>query len=145
MRRIQESNKRVARAVPASVVAEYQYDVEVAKERLAQATGGKAANEFQVWLRRAEAEQQTADAAWKSAAAANERVTGTIGRLDMERLRLRAEVARLQFERGRALVGAGREVQLAWQVDLLDNQVQRLKEEAGRATSFVGFYPVWMW
>jgi hypothetical protein len=145
LRRIDESNKRVARAVPASVVAEYRYDVDVAKARLEQATGGKAGNEFRVWLRRAEAERKSAETSWQSASAANQRVPGTIGALDIERLRLRAEVARLQLERGRTLVDAGREAQLAWQVDLLDNQVQRLKEEAGRATSFVGFYPVWVW
>ena len=145
LQRIEESNKRVARSVPASVVAEYRYDVEVAKARLAQVTGGKAGGEFQVWLRRAEAEQESAETSWQSASAANQRVPGTFAALDIERFRLRAEVARLQFERGRTLVDAGREAQLAWQVDLLDNQVQRLKEEAGRATSFVGFYPVWVW
>jgi hypothetical protein len=30
-------------------------------------------------------------------------------------------------------------------VELLDSQIQRLKEEAGRATSFIGLYPVWAW
>src|SRR5262245_8413113 len=61
--RVQESNKRVARSVPSSVVAEFQYDVDVAKARLAQATGGRAESAFQVWLRRAEAERKAADAA----------------------------------------------------------------------------------
>ncbi|MGD9636012.1 MAG: hypothetical protein AB7G28_01745 [Pirellulales bacterium] len=143
--RVQESNKRVARSVPSSVVAEYQYDVDVAKARLEQATGGRAASEFQVWLRRAEAEQKAAATNWRSATAANQRVPGTFGELDIERFRLRAEVATLQLERGRLLTNAGREAQLQWEVELLDDQVQRLKEEAGRATSFIGLYPVWAW
>jgi hypothetical protein len=143
--RVQESNKRVARSVPSSVVAEFQYDVEVAKARLEQVTGGRAGSEFQVWLRRAAAEQQVAETNRKSAVGANDRVPGTFGQLDIERFRLRSEVARLQLERGRMLVDAGREAQLQWEVELLDNQVQRLKEEAGRATSFIGLYPVWAW
>jgi hypothetical protein len=143
--RVQESNKRVAAAVPRDVVAEFRYDVEVAKARLEQATGGQAGNEFQVWLRRAAAERRAAEDRWKSAMAANERVPGTLGAVDVERLRLRAEVAGLQVERGRALVDASREAQLEWEVELLDNQVQRLREEAGRATSFIGLYPVWIW
>jgi len=143
--RVRESNKKVAGAVPRNVVAEFQYDVEVAKARLERARGGGAGKEFQVWLQRAESERRAAEDRWKSAVAANERVPGTVGALDVERLRLRAEVATLQLERGRSLVGASREAQLEWEVELLDNQVQRLKEEAGRATSFIGLYPVWVW
>ncbi len=143
--RVEESNKRVERAVPSSVVAEYQYDVAVAKGRLEQATGGGAEGEFQVWLGRAAAEQRVAETRWKSAAAANDRVPGTFGAIDLERFRLRAEVAKLQLERGRALVDSGREAQLQWEVDLLDNQVQRLKEESNRAAPSVWVYPGWGW
>ena len=50
LNRVEQSNKRVARSVPSSVVAEYQHDVQVAKKRLEQATAGRAASEFQVWL-----------------------------------------------------------------------------------------------
>jgi hypothetical protein len=82
--RVEESNKRVERAVPSSVVAEYQYDVAVAKARLEQATGGGAEGEFRVWLGRAAAEQKGAETRWKSAAAANERVPGTVGAIDLE-------------------------------------------------------------
>jgi hypothetical protein len=145
LRRVEESNQRVARSVPTNVVAEFRYDVEVARARLAQAADGEAKNEFQVWLQRAEAERKAANDSLKSALAANDRVPGTFRELDIERFRLRVEVASLQLERGRMLAGAGRTVQLAWKVDLLDNQVQRLKEEAGRATSFIGLYPVWAW
>ena len=42
LNRVEQSNKRVARVVPSSVVAEYQCDVQVAKTRLEQATAGRA-------------------------------------------------------------------------------------------------------
>jgi hypothetical protein len=63
----------------------------------------------------------------------------------MERFRLRAEVAKLQLERGQSLVDSGREAQLQWVIDMLDNQVQRLKEESSRETPFIGLYPSWWW
>ena len=145
LNRVEQSNKRVAGSVPSSVVAEYQHDVQVAKTRLEQATAGRAASEFQVWLQRAEAEQRTAETTWKNATAVNGRVPGTFDPLDIERFRLRAEVAKLQLERGQTLVDSGREAQLQWEIDLLDNQVQRLKEESRRTTSSIRSYPSWRW
>jgi hypothetical protein len=144
LNRVEQSNKRLARSVPSSIVGEYQHDVQVAKTRLEQATAGRAASEFQIWLQRAEAERRSAETAWKSATAANGSVPGTVEPLDVERFRLRAEVARLQFERGQTLVNSGREAQLQWEIDMLDNQVQRLKQESDQSTPFINF-PSWRW
>ena len=145
LHRVEHSNKRLARSVASSVVAEYQHDVQVAKTRLEQATAGRAANEFQVWLQRAEAERRAAETTWKNATAVNGREPGTFEPLDIERFRLRAEVAKLQLERGQTLVDSGREAQLQWEIDMLDNQVQRLKEESSRTTPFIRFDPYWRW
>jgi hypothetical protein len=145
LKRVAERNKQLARSVPSSVVAEYQDDVRVAQSRLQQATTGRSANEFQVWLERAEAEHRSAETAWKNAIAVNKIAAGTFVPLDIERFRLGAEVAKLQLERGQSLVNAGREVQLQWQSELLDNQVQRLKEESRDATPGTGLYPRWWW
>jgi len=145
LQRIEQSNKRVARSVPSSVVAEYQRDVQVAKKRLELAAAGHDASEFTVWLQRAESEHKTAESAWRKALAVNRRVPGTFDPLDIERLRLRAEVATLQLERGRKLANASLEAQLRWEVDLLDNQVQRLKDESRRTTSTIYAYPFWRW
>jgi hypothetical protein len=142
--RVEQSNKRVARSVPSSVVADYRQNVQVAKARLEQAAAGRAANEFRIWLQRAEAERSTAETIWKSASAANGSVPGTVEALDIERYRLRVEVAKLQLERGRTLVGAGRESQLQWEIEMLDNQVQRLKEEADQSTPIINI-PSWRW
>jgi hypothetical protein len=145
LKRLEQSNKRMPRSVPSSVVAEYQHDLQVAKTRLQQATAGQAASDFQVWLQRADVERRAAEMTWKNATAANARAPGTFHPLDIERYRLRAEVAKLQLERGQLLVDSGQEAQLQWEIDLLDNQVQRQKDETSRATTFIGFYPLWRW
>jgi hypothetical protein len=145
LNRVEQSNKRVPGAVPSSVVAEYQHDLQVAKTRLEQVTAGPGGGDFEVWLQRAGAERTGAETAWKGATAANRRVPGTFGPLELERFRLRAEVARLQLERGQALADSGREAQMQWQIEMLDNQVQRLKEESRRVTSSVVYYPSWWW
>ena len=143
LKRVEQSNKRLAGSVPNSVVADYQHDVQVAKTRLEEASAGRDGSEFQGWLKRAEVEQKAAEATWKNAKAVNDRAPGTYDPLDIERLRLRDEVAKLQLERGQKLVDAGREAQLQWEIDMLDNQVQRLKEESGRTTPTIRIYPPW--
>jgi hypothetical protein len=145
LQRVEQSNKRVARSVPSSVVAEYQHDFKAAKTRLEHATAGRGAGEFQVWLQRAAAEQNMAEMAWKNAMAVNLDVPGTFDPLDIERFRLRVEVAKLQLERGQAMVDSDLVAQLQWEINLLDNQVQRLKEESRRATPSIRSYPSWRW
>jgi hypothetical protein len=143
LKRVEQSNKRLAGSVPSSVVAEYQHDVQVAQTRLEEASAGRDVSEFQGWLKRAEVEQKATEAAWKNAKAVNDRAPGTYDPLDIERFRLRAEVAKLQLERGQKFVDAGRETQLQWELDMLDNQVQRLKEESSRTTPTIRIYPPW--
>ncbi len=144
LNRVEQRNKQVERSVPSSVVAEYQHEVQVAKTRLEQANAGRAASEFQVWLQRAEAERKTAETTWKNATAANGSVPGTVEPLERRTLSSAAEVAKLQLERGQALVDSGREAQQQWEIEVLDNEVQRLKEESRQSTPFIGF-PSWGW
>jgi hypothetical protein len=144
LKRVEEMNRRVARTVPASVVAEFQSDVEEANVQVRQTAS--QGGQFGVWLRRAQSELQAATTRWKAALAGNRRVEGTFGELDVERFRLRAEVARLQLERGRSLLGASREAQLEWQVELLNNEVDRLNEEPSRISPSGRYYPMyWYW
>jgi hypothetical protein len=145
LKRVEQSNQQMERTVPSSVVAEYRHDVQVAKLRLDRASAGRPADQFAVWLQRADAERQAAETALNNANAANKSVPGTIVPIDIERFRLRSEVAKLQLERGQSLVNAGHEAQLQWEVEVLDNQVQRLNEESRRATAYGGLDLPWWW
>jgi hypothetical protein len=143
--RVQQSNQQMERTVPSSIVAEYQDDVRVAKMQLQQVTSGASAGDLQVWLERATAEKRDAATVWQKATAANRSVPNTFAEIDVERYRLRAEVAKLLLERGQSLVNADREAQLQWQAELLDNQVQRLKEDNRDGAQLIGLYPRWWW
>jgi hypothetical protein len=143
--RVEQINKRVARSVPSSVVAEYQDDLKVAKTRLEQAVAGQAAGDLKLWLERAAAEQRTAETSWNVVQAVNRMAPATFGPLEVECYRLRAQVAGLQLERGQALVDADLQAQSQWKMDLLDNQVQRLNEESRRSATNIRTYPYWWW
>jgi hypothetical protein len=147
LKRVEELNRKLARSVPASVVADLQSDVAEADLQLQQASSADQ-DEFAVWLSRAQGELKSAHTRWKNALDANARLKDAknsqlFGALDIERFRLRAEVARLQWERGRQLVSAPRAAQLEWQVELLNNEVDRLREEATQVSPFVRYYPIY--
>lgn len=151
LKRVEQINRRVARSVPASVVAEFRDDVAVA-QRQVDAASSPDGNEFAVWLGRAESDLQSATTRWKQAVAANERLKksksgkGIFDATDIERFRLRAEVTRLQLARGKSLVDAPRAAQLEWQVELVNNEVERLKEESTGVSPFIRYYPIyWSW
>lgn len=144
LQRVQQMNRRLARTVPASVVSEYQHDLEEAKAQFQQAESPVGEDGFAIWLRRAESIWKSADTLWKNAVAINQRSKGTFENLDIERFRLRAEVTRLQLERGQLLVRAPHDAQLEWQLEVVNNEVQQLKEES-RGAAFSRFWKVWWW
>jgi hypothetical protein len=147
--RLQRMNRRVARTVPSSVVAEAQRDVDRARLRLQLAKAGKDRDEFAVWLRRARADFAKTETRWRKAVAVNRQAPKTFDSRDVERYRLRAEVDRLQYQRGQQLAAAPREAQLEWRVELLTNELDRVKEDAIRASppartrSYYYAFPVW--
>lgn len=145
LKRVEQMNKKLDRTVPSSVVADFKNDLAEAELQFRQATKEAPVDPLAVWLRRAESAFQSATTRWKNAVAANRRVPDTIPALDVDRFRLRAEVAELQWQRGKKLAGAPREQQLAWQVDLLNDEMELLKEETTRVAPFVRYYPIWLY
>ena len=143
LKRLQEMNQKVAGAVSADTLVSFQQDVKTAQAELEAAQGGQAAQVFEVWLRRAAAALAYADIQWRGAVAANQRMAGTFSPIDVERRRLRLEVDKLEFERGRALAQGSAEQKLAWELSLMSNEMQRLKEEVRQTVPTTPLYPSW--
>jgi hypothetical protein len=142
--RVERANARINNAVAGVVVAAYREDLEVAKLRLQAAEGeGEGREPFDVWLRAAEAVSKAAERQWTSSVAANRRAAGAIHELDIERLRWRSEVAKLNLERGRSLADASTEAKLQWQADMLLDEIERLNEEVLRNSPSMRLIPVW--
>ncbi len=132
LERALQMNRRVGNLVPADIVREYQQAVEVAKVRIAQAALADDSRRFAVWLRQAEGFQVIAEAAYRNAIAANERTSRAVTEAEVTRLHLKADVAQLQLQRGRSLIDRPSALQNQWQLDLLDDEVQQLREEIMR-------------
>jgi hypothetical protein len=143
LKRLTEMNQKVANLVSADTLNSFQQDLKVAQAELAAATSRDAAHQFEVWLRRAESAVSYADLQWRSAVAANQRSAGVFSPIDVERRRLRLEVSRLELERGQALTHAAPDQQLVWEISLMNNELQRLKEEVLQPVTATPAYPTW--
>jgi hypothetical protein len=142
LKRAESANQRVPNAVSANVVAAYKSDVEVARLRVDQLKAG-GPESIQVWLRAAEVNWKLADSRYRSALAANQRMPNTINPFDVERYRCRAEVFRLDFERGQAVMDQPREKQLEWRISMLNDQIERLNEAVFRSPPTRTIDPFW--
>ncbi len=134
LRKVELQNKRVRGAVPGNIVGQYREDLEIAKLGLRQAQTDKEKSGFALRLRRARAEAKSAETRWRSAVAATERVSGTFSELDLESLRLQAELARVTVKQGEAVAGGSELAQLRWQLQRMEDQLETLNHEVFRNT-----------
>lgn len=141
--KVSQTNERTPRSIPADVVAQYQREVELARIHFKLVEAGSALGDFSIWVARAEAAAKAANREWKTGLGVNRQAPGMLDRIDLACLELRAEVARLNLERGRALAGANPQEQLRWQLELLNGEVARLKQQVLRSPPIVPYYPLW--
>jgi hypothetical protein len=141
LKKLEATNQRFPRTVSASVMADYAEDLAIAKAQLDNARAGNDTDLFQGWIRRVESNLKTTQASHQSALVANQRQPGTVDPLDVERLRLRVEINQMQLDRGKLLAAAPLEEKLEWQVQVLNDEVARLKEQTSRIAPQTRVYP----
>jgi hypothetical protein len=86
---------------------------------------------FPIMLSFAEATQSDTQSAWAVAARARQADPNTMSAIDLEILRLRAELASVNLQRGRQLVKASPDEQQNWALGVLTLEIQRLQNRAG--------------
>ena len=141
LERAQSLNRRLARAISADALDEYQEAVNTAKVRLREALKGNGGDPFAEWLRLVAGLLRGAEAQVARAEAANRKAQDAFDPAEVERLRLRAEVLRACVEYGRAAVTP--EAQRQWQSDFLAQEQQELREQLLRRPPSSGVSPWW--
>ncbi len=121
-------NKKVPGTIPGDLIAQYADDVEIAKLQLQATQRAGGADPLQEWLLRVELALRSAEHLYKNAERAENGTPGTYQPIDIERLRLAVEAAQLQVERGRSLVKASPEAKLQWVVDVMSDELLRVKK-----------------
>ena len=121
-------NQKVAGALPADLVAQYADDVTVAKAQVQNTMRAGGSELFQSWIVRAEMALQAAKASASNATRTEQRTPGTYDPIDIERRHLTADLAQLRLDRGKSLLNASPDAKLQWVVDMVDDELARLKK-----------------
>ena len=127
-----EWNRRLRGTIPKTTVEWLQQNVTLANEQVDIARQDK-----QHWhalhIRQMEATLRTAKSQLQRAEAINRVSPHDSGELDLERIRLKVEVARLNLAKSRDPANIqSPEAHLQWQVDQLRDEVNRLKDQVQR-------------
>ena len=121
-------NQKVAGALPADLVAQYADDVTVAKAQVQNTMRAGGSELFQSWIVRAEMALQAAKVGASNATRTEQRTPGTYDPIDIERRHLAADLAQLRLDRGKSLLNASPDAKLQWVVDMVDDELARLKK-----------------
>ncbi len=126
LEKAREMNRKVARTLAQGIVELFANDVEFARAQLKAAQSGGTADSFALWLHRAELELEDREQQLQVAKNANERVPNAFPPIDMARIEAAIELARLRVERGRELAEASPQEKLAWQLEMMNEGLNRV-------------------
>ncbi len=140
LRKVEKTNAKFAKTVSNAVISEYVEDLAIAKTQFDNSQRGHF-DQYPTWISAAKSNWKSAEANYRNASSANQRQFGSVDPIDLERLRLRVEITKLQYERGMALVDASSEKKMQWQIAVLNDEVSRLKVQTSRITPQTRVYP----
>jgi acyl-coenzyme A thioesterase PaaI-like protein len=129
LQKAQEMNRKVAGTLTGGLIAQFADDVQLAKLQLQNATRPEGLDAHQAYMLRAELIRHQADARLKRAKEADQRSPGVVSANELERFSLEADIAQIRVERGQSLADASPDAKLQWQVDMLNDELARVKEQ----------------
>jgi len=126
-------NKRIGVAYPGNTVQRLRNHVAIAEAKLQYELNGGESKLHDIHLRELEEARKLADMYLANAVAVNKRLAGTIDELEIKRLRLVAEVAKLAIERGRDPAAVSTPyAHLQWQLDQMRSELLWLQIRADK-------------
>ena len=129
LKKANDMNRKMAGTLTSGLVSQFADDVEFAKLQLQNAMRPEGIDPLQACLERAELARRLAEGRLKKALEANQRAPGVVSAAEVESLRLGVELAQLRLERGQSLVSASSDAKLQWQLDVLSDELARVKEQ----------------
>lgn len=128
LQKAQELNKKMGGTLIGGTVSLFSDDVDFARYQL-QLAQHPEANALRASIARAEMDLRLAEGRMKKTVETNQRAPEVVSNADVDRAKVRVEVARLRVERGKSLENASADVKLQWQIDLLADELAAVKEQ----------------
>ena len=124
-----DANEKLANTFPRSAVDRLQQVVNAAKQRAAQTSKENGANVYSSYVTLTGGEMNAAALDYRTAMAANSQIKDAVPPLELERLRIAAELAKLRNERAQKAADVPDIVLVNWQLEDLRDQVRRLAQQ----------------
>ena len=127
LRQAEEFNARVANTISQQDIRVLRDNVDLGKEMLEDVRQGEHSGRETVYLRFAENNLLEAEAALAKAARVRKQVPSSYTTTEMELLQIKAEQATIELELGKKAFASDAEFELRWKVDLLYNELLKLR------------------
>jgi len=138
LKRAEQLNSKVAETVPASIVSDLRRDSDLELRRVKAIEAGNANAEHEYWLNHLQSIVRESLAQLERAQAANRVTADAVDKLDVERLRVRAEIFQLLYDQGQQVSAKSPTDRLAWQNSVLLTEVELLNSEVLRQRMLSG-------
>jgi len=123
-----EVNKRIGATYPETTVQRLRNHVEIAEAKLQYELADGESKLHDIHLKELEGARKLAERMLANAITVNQRLAGTISKLEIQRLRLAAKVATLAIAMGRDPTAVGSpHAHLQWQLDQMRSELLRLQ------------------
>ena len=126
LQKAREMNRRMPQTLAPGMVEQFSDDVDFAKKQVEYATQHGEVDSFNVWIHQAEIDVRIQESRLKRIQNAARISKEAAQPIDIERVRLSLDIARLRAERGRSLVSASPDERLRWQMEMISEQMRRL-------------------
>ncbi len=125
--RMQQLNQKVRGTLIAGMVDQFREEVELAQQQLDVAKKTPGGDPYLATVERMRLALRSAEARAKRALDTHEQAPDIVSKDDVERMRQIAVIADLQLQRGLALKSATPQQQLQWQLEVLGNEIDRVR------------------
>jgi hypothetical protein len=132
LERIRELNSQVAGTITADDVSVIELELKAADQLQQQATNSKEIDWFSMVLTQAQISKTSADMDWKRVAKLRQQSPQTLSELDAEMVHLRAQLADMNLERGKAAQNKSADDRQNWALQYLVMEVQTLQDKVQR-------------
>ena len=124
-----DANTNLPNTFPRSAVMKLQQIVDAAKKRVEQSGKGDSADLHSSYIALTAAEMNSAATNYRTALAANKQIKDAVPALELERLHITAELAKLRSDRAQNAGGVSDIVLLGWQLDDLREEVRNISQQ----------------
>ncbi len=131
----ENANKAVPGSISADEVSMAKENVQVFQKQVEAVKQGKKFDRMQALVQLASHRILRAQADLRRAELVNRQVPGTFGADRIEKIKATEELAKLDYEAGKAAMSASADDQLMWRVTVLEDEIMRLRDEVGKVDS----------